>query len=145
MTPLPKMVNRMGLTVHVVETKFFIAKKDKLPALAAMVEATKAEVEERGRISYDVTLDDIQSCESLKEALEVFGWEIKTDADRNYVDIDYEQEKIAEDFYLYALGPFVKKGSYIVMTADEGYRYRYFFDGKECREQVAKFTYEDVK
>ncbi len=45
---------------------------------------------------------------------------------------------------MFAIGPWVKRGSSIPCLYGGGERWRYFFDGERCRQQEAKFVYEDV-
>lgn len=69
---------------------------------------------------------------SLDEALSAEAWEVETDEHGNIVDIIFEGEKsYNEDTIFEAIGPYVEKGSFIVITGEDDRIYRYYFNGKE--------------
>ena len=57
--------------------------------------------------------------------------------------IYFEGEKSGDDMVLFkAIAPFVEPGSYIEMVGEDGYLWRFYFDGKTCVEQEGKTTFE---
>lgn len=131
----------MGYDIRVVGTQFFIARKNKLQGLEALQEAVRGHEED---LRWQVPKHEIYRSGTLREALEHFGWHITMDDDGDYIEIDYEQEKLGDDFFWHDLAPFIKKGSYIEISGHGGEdRFRYYFDGKCFREQDAVMSWKD--
>lgn len=75
----------------------------------------------------------------------VLDWRWQLDINErtgNVESISFEGEKLGDDIVLFqALATFVKRGSYIVMTGDDGVIWRWKFDGKSVVEQVGRVTF----
>jgi len=80
---------------------------------------------------------------TLLDALDTWRWEAETDNDGNIVGIQFTGEKIGDDMMLFkAIAPFVESGGCIEMRGEDGYMWRWLFDGGGFREQGAKIVWE---
>ena len=67
--------------------------------------------------------------ETLEEALMAWRWGYRSG------ELYFEGEKLGDDIILFcAIAPFVNAGSFIEMHGEEGFMWRWVFDGKECHE-----------
>lgn len=71
---------------------------------------------------------------TLAQQFEVWSWVLRFDDEGNVCGIFFRGEKAGEHDELFqAVGPFVEKGSSVVMVNETGHRSGWFFNGKECR------------
>jgi len=86
---------------------------------------------------------DFSKRDNLEECFNDWRWQILTDQNGNIFDIFFEGERLGDDIILFeAIAPYVRKGSFIEMNGEEGERFKWIFDGKECIRKYAKITYE---
>ena len=58
------------------------------------------------------------------------------------IDISFDGEKIGDDMVLFAaIAPFVEPESYIEMAGEDGYIWRYYFDGETVDEQEGTVSF----
>lgn len=88
---------------------------------------------------------DLESAQTLEKALEEWGWSVViNERTGNIIDISFEGENYHnEDELFEALGPYVKAGSFIEVNIQGDY-YRYFFDGRQCHDQVGEIVYPEI-
>lgn len=90
-----------------------------------------------------VTEYNIKQAKDLADVLREWGYAAELDEDGNLYDLWFQSEKLGTEFAMFkVLAPFVKKGSYLQMSGEEGAIWRWVFDGKECHEVEAKITWE---
>lgn len=81
--------------------------------------------------------------DSLPELLEGMGWKPTLSPDGDIVALTFQWEKLGDEKHLFAaMAPFVETGSWIEMLGQEGYRWRWTFDGQCVREVGATVTWE---
>lgn len=82
---------------------------------------------------------------SLFDIMREWRWSVFEDPMENgdITSIEFIGEKSGDDLILFeALAPFVEAGSFIEMIGEDGYHWRWFFDGKTCEEQEGTVTYK---
>ncbi len=85
---------------------------------------------------------------SLEKLMEEWRWELEVERDddgneTSVVGIMFDGEKLGDDLSLLAaLAPFVEPGSYIEMSGEDSYIWRYYFDGQTVDEQEGTVTFE---
>lgn len=88
--------------------------------------------------------DFITQSETLEEAMKEWAWELILDDNGNVDDIDFIGEKIGDDLILFeAIAPYIEKDSYIEMYGEDGYRWRWIFDGEKCKEIYPETIWRD--
>lgn len=73
---------------------------------------------------------------SLKNAVAQFGWDLEFDDDDNVNRIRLRIQSAGDENRLFnAIAPYVKPGSYIQMTGEDGTMWRWAFDGVRYTHQ----------
>lgn len=88
---------------------------------------------------------DCGGCKTLEEALWQAGyWRATTDASGNVIRLDYEGSSVWEDTLatLEVIAPYVRPGSYVVLEGEDGYIWRWYFDGQQVIEQEARIVFD---
>lgn len=68
-------------------------------------------------------------------------WELEHDEAGNIVDLYFDGDKMGVPDEIFSLiAPYVKAGSFITMTGEDGSCWRYCFDGKVMIEKTATFV-----
>lgn len=144
----------MGYCMSTTEVSFFIAKEDKPAALAA-IKALASKTHLGGGASYVdgkvvsrafswVNTEEFVNAKTLTEAIEAWGWGINEDKKGNVIEVYFDRDKSGDEDYLFeAIGPYVKEGSFIQMSGEDGAVWRWYFTGKECINQSAVMDYEN--
>ena len=142
----------MGYCMDFRDAKFSIANEDKQMALEA-IKALKKGVNEKGSgfSSRDadrnyawVDTDEFMNADTLEKAIQAWRWETESDASGNINSIHFDGEKLGDDLVLFeAIAPYVKKGSFIEMGGEDGYIWRWVFNGKDCVKKAARMVFED--
>jgi len=74
--------------------------------------------------------------------LSEWRWEALIDDDGNIIDLTFFGEKYGDDLImLNAIAPWVKPGSYIEMSGEDGSMWRWAFDGSQCKEVYPKIEW----
>ena len=83
----------------------------------------------------------------FEEAMADYGFIVESDEDGNYDSICFPDEKVSDaDVPLKAIAPYVKNGSSIEMTGEDGTMWRWLFRNGSCVEQhVREIIYEDIR
>lgn len=118
----------MGYSMQQAAAQFTMVEGAKYDALRALRAAAD------NRYSW-VDPSQLREARTLEEVVDAWGWKLKTDYETGaVVGIHFEAEKPGDDGALFAiLAPFVRAGSYIEMTGEEGERWRWLFDGTTVR------------
>lgn len=138
----------MGYYVKNTEAHFFIPKEYHGMALQAirdfMLKTYTADSGMQVIRSFPwVSTDEVASSDRLQDALLAWRWDAYTDENGDITDLSFDGEKLGEDEILFNLiSPYVKEGSYIVMQGEDNYTWRWYFDGKNYREQAARIVWE---
>ena len=126
----------MGYCMEQREANFKLKPGKEAAALQAIKEQASAD-------SPWVTTDEILNATNFKNAMEAWRWRIEYNDKGEISDLQFEGEKLGDDVRLWdAIAPYVKAGSYIEMSGDEGCLWRWFFDGKKMIEQYARITWK---
>lgn len=132
----------MGYEITAIESDVRIARADEAPALKRLQAATKAKAWEHGLEARDMLA--ILRAKNLDDALGVLGWEVSRDDDDRVDGLSYEGKVSGnEGQVLSLLAPFVKKGSWIAVTGEDGDEWRWVFDGEEAIEDWSEAGGED--
>lgn len=80
---------------------------------------------------------------SLESMLKCWGWELEFDDSGNVCGIQFQRSKIGDEQHLFkALAPFVLPRCFIQMQGEDGFIWRWTFDGTTMTEKSAKITWE---
>ena len=125
----------MGYYMSQRDSSFFLAKEKQQEALQAVKDAGKSKPKVFG--------SNILQAQTLQEVLEWWCWKPQFDSDGNIEAIDFEGNKSGDELELFnAIAPFVKAGSFIEMSGEEGCIWRFQFDGKTCFENYPTITWD---
>lgn len=81
---------------------------------------------------------------SLDDAVAQCDWALEFDDNDNVIGIEMLTEYQGEEKRIFdAIAPYVKAGSYIQMSGEDGSIWRWVFDGTSCREQKPVITWQD--
>jgi len=138
----------MGCNMNQVGSEFTIKAEHRKAVFKAIQGLTSkptilpARPGQPARFSF-VEIEEIEAAKTLEELFEVWFWEIEEqDQFSDITGIDCTGEKLGDDaLFFRTIAPFVKAGSYIEMTDDEGDRWRWVFDGKTCKEVQADIVW----
>lgn len=99
---------------------------------------------EPGRSWMWMNLAEPEKWRRLEDAIKAWGYEVRTDANKNIVEVMYGQDKMGEEWRLFdALAPFVLEGSWLRFVGEDGEHFRWLFrDGKRV-EQTAVLSWVD--
>lgn len=79
---------------------------------------------------------NMRNTRSLENTVYQFGWSLEFDDDDNVNGIEHLLTCAGDEERLFnAIAPYVKSGSYIQMTGEDGTMWRWAFDGVRCIEQ----------
>ncbi len=69
-------------------------------------------------------------------------YQFELDGEGNIVDVGFLGEKLEDDFmWFQSIAPYVRDGSCIEMTGEEGERWRWVFENGKCEEVHAHITW----
>jgi hypothetical protein len=144
----------MGYCISQADSKFFVAAKD-IPAMMDSIRdlaLPRHENEQRGgqwaegqkKASWFSWVDmSFSQAATIEEMFKCWRWNICSNENGDIDEIEFRGEKLGQDDVLFnAIAPFVKKDSFIEMTGEDGARWRWVFDGKNCFEKQAKVSWE---
>lgn len=118
-------VNIMSYNMTQHDTQFFMDKSNLESARQALRSAAA-----------DCKWFNTRNARSLENAAYQFGWDLEFDDDDNVNGIHHLLECAGEEERLFsAIAPYVKPGSYIQMTGEDGTLWRWAFDGVRCIKQ----------
>ena len=119
----------MGFCMRPVEIKFKIEKENEAKAFKAI------------KSKFSKT----RNADNLSEAMQIMRWEI-SESSEGIDDVEFLGEKLGEDHELFkTIAPYVKAGSYIEMSGDEGTSWRWSFDGNTCHEISPKVEWPEIE
>ena len=127
----------MGYCMSKDEASFMIRHENKAKAL----EKVKDWAKKQGRLAW-IDDSDFEE-ETLEKVLENIRWKVELDKFYNIVDIDFTGEKLGDETKIFgSFAEFVEPGSYIQMTGEDGDKWRWVFDGKECKWLDPKISWD---
>lgn len=137
----------MGYCMSMEECDFRILKENFSKALKAVKGLAGKETirDGSGRHFSWVDTAEFMNAGTLEAALTAWRWHPLIDTSYGHIiDLEWEGEKSGDDEILFdAIAPFVEKGSYIQMIGEDGYRWRWKFDGKKCVEVGSRVVWDD--
>jgi hypothetical protein len=136
----------VGYHMELMDQSIFIPKENKEFALQAIKNLVGKEtiVDSGGPHFAWVSTDGFLRAKTLQEAMCEWRWDISEDEDGNVDYISFGGEKSGDDEILFrAIAMYVKPGSFIEMQGEDGYRWRWVFDGDTCKEKSGKIVWED--
>jgi len=121
--------------MHQRDNNFFLPKENQDDALQFLKSLDGKYAWVNGR--------EVSSALTLYAALRAWRWEAEFDKDGNINAIYFEGEKSGDDLALFnAIAPFVKAGSFIEMSGEDGAIWRFQFDGKICFENYPTISWD---
>jgi len=125
----------MGYYMSQRDNSFFLPKEKQQEALQAIQIAAESKPRIFG--------SSILQAHTLQEALESWCWKPEFDKQGNIEAISFEGNKSGNELELFqAIAPFVKAGSFIEMSGEDGAIWRFQFDGKTCFENYPKISWD---
>ena len=129
----------MGYHMTQREADFFIDHQNLQP----MVAAIQGLYDSDSPRQYSWVQDGYEKLTDPIKILRAWRWQADLDEDGNIDEICFAGEKLGDEDVLFrAIAPFVRCGSYIEMSGEDGGLWRYFFENREMREQTAKLIWE---
>ena len=90
-----------------------------------------------------VRTEEFANASTLKEAIEAWGWHIGMEKDE-VTEIYFDSDKSGDERHLFdAMAPYVESGSFIEMSGEDDYIWRWKFDGRKCMEEGATLDWEN--
>lgn len=132
----------MGYLMKQVNSNFLILNKNKNLAQEAIKNVASCAVLAEKNYMW-VDNNEVSKSKTLEEAFDAWNWKIFIDNDSGDVfGISFLSEKLGDEEKLFeTIAPYVEKDSFIEMTGEEGDRWRWFFDGKNCKEMYAEIIW----
>lgn len=139
----------MGYCMHQRGCDFFIPKKNKAKALAAIKKlAERKELMGGGSWSNGkqtdkwfswVQTDEFVKAKTLKDAMVAWRWQIEEDDKGNVTSVYFDGEKAGDDEHLLrAIAPFVQDGSWIEMQGEDEAIWKWKFIKGAMHEKHAR-------
>ena len=123
----------MGYCMNQEDSDFFIPKKHKAAALKAVKAlASKKTVNQDTWDHFSWVGADFASKKTLEEISQEWRWVMETNDQGDIVGISFSGEKRGDDeVFLRAIAPFLKEHSHITMRGEDGFVWKWTFDGAE--------------
>ena len=119
----------------------FIMSGEKLPEALKAVKAL-ASTKKANEYKW-VGAEAVLKADTLEEALEEWAWDLHINSDGDVESICFIGEKSGDELGLFkAIAPFVEVNSFIEMQGEDGYLWRYHFNGKTCIEIEPEIDWE---
>jgi hypothetical protein len=85
--------------------------------------------------------ETMSKLETLEQALEAWGWQLMDSGDGTSW-LECLGDALCDDRLLFeSIAPFVEAGSFIEMSGEDGTLWRWYFDGKQCEEQLGHVVF----
>ena len=122
--------------------QFVLRPDSKVKALEAIKNAANEKAERRNASHHDQSFaEEMNQTKTLEEAIVAWGWQLDDLGDGDY-RIECLGNGLGDDHRLFeAIAPFVVAGSFIEMSGEDGTIWRWYFDGKQCEEQLGRVVY----
>ena len=80
---------------------------------------------------------------SFERTMEKCRWSVETYDTHDVEEINFEGEKLGNDDIIFkTLAPYVEPNSYIQMQGEDGYIWRWVFDGKTVVEKAGRIVFD---
>ena len=133
----------MGYYMDQRDADFFIP-ADKLPAVVAAIQGLHGSetIRDSGGRHFSWVPQDFHTLTDPSAIFDAWRWTVGFSPAGDIDTISHDGEKLGDDNVLFdAIAPFVKAGSYIEMSGEDGERWRWLFDGKNMVEKTATVTW----
>ncbi len=116
--------------------------ESKAKALEAIKNAVREQVRRSNARHEDHSFaEKMYQSKTLEEAIVAWGWQLDDMGDGEY-GIECLGNSLRDDRQLFdAIAPFVEAGSFIEMSGEDGTLWRWYFDGKQCEEQLGHVVF----
>jgi hypothetical protein len=143
----------MGYCIDLVKSDFFLAADQKPAAMAAMrqlaLHASDGSGMGGGARWFSWMNGTPFSTDwkgpfraTLEEVFDDWRYPVKTDEAGNIVGIYFNGEKLGDELVFFkSIAPYVREGSYLNMSGEDGERWQWFFDGTTCEEKAGTVIY----
>ena len=85
------------------------------------------------------------NAKSLKDTLCELSWEVEMDNSGAICEMYFEGDRLGdEDEWLDEIAPYVAVGSYLTMRGEDGFCWRWYFDGSHCTTYEGKLVFPDM-
>jgi len=123
----------MGTSIAYVESEFYMSSSNFYDAVQIANEVFKGQYE--------------LGC--IEDLLDELGFEAEEyDYSGDIITLDWtgNQYKYSDETLkvFNVIAPYVRKGSYIHMYDEDGVHFRWYFDGKNCIEQPARYVFDEI-
>jgi hypothetical protein len=123
----------MGYYMYQRECNFFLPKENHEKALQAVMIA----------VQNDPSLSCLGNRESIQDFLTSLAWTPQFDYDGNIDNLNFTGNKSWKELDIFqAIAPYVKAGSFIEMSGEDGAIWRFQFNGKTCIENYPAITWD---
>jgi len=85
-----------------------------------------------------------ETCKNLKDILDALGFETDYDNKGNIIGLAYDSKIGDEEYFLQAIAPFVKTGSFITWVGEDDTYWKQIFNGKKMITKTGRVVYEKV-
>ena len=136
----------MGYCMDCTDSEFFIPEASKEKALMAIKAlAGKETIRDSSGPHFSwVNTTEFRNAKTLKEAMQAWRWSVEEDEKGDVVGIYFNGEKLGDDVILFeAIGPFVRKGSFIQLRGEDNSMWRWKFTGKTMHEVTATISWSE--
>ena len=80
---------------------------------------------------------------SFEDTMKRCRWEVEIEDTRDIEYIEFYGEKLGDDMAVFeAIAPYVEPDSYIQMQGEDGYIWRWVFDGKSVVEKSGRIVFD---
>ena len=135
----------MGYCMEMLNSDFVILPKNKDKALKAILSlAGKETIVDSGGGHFSWVDNRFVNAKTLEAALYFWRWDYLNEDSATEFPIFFVGEKLGDDKILFdAIAPFVKAGSFIEMRGEDGYQWKWVFDGETCKEISGRVVYDE--
>jgi len=133
----------MGYSIQQRDQSFFVP-HSRLPAMVASIQdlAGQETIRDGSGYHFSWVEQGFDKHDDPNDILRAWRWSPEFDDRGNIDTIYFNGEKLGDCNMLFeAIAPYVKAGSYIEMTGEDGARWRWCFDGTTMTEKTAKVTW----
>jgi len=138
----------MGYHIRMIDQKFFIPADLRPQVFEALKSLGNGSNDERahagswsggkrdGRWFSWMNDVDPNQWPGIQDAFADWRYPVEIDETGNVVGIEFSGEKIGQENIMFeTIAKFVSPGSFIRMMGEDGYRWKWVFDGKTCQER----------
>lgn len=128
----------MGYCMTQMEHKFNIKRENIPMAWEALKKVLKG-----SKINSWVDNAGALNARNFEETMKKCRWEVESYESDGIDNIEFYGEKLGDDAEVFAaIAPYVEPDSYIQMQGEDGYIWRWVFDGKTVEEKTGRIVFD---